>query len=94
MIFQILDDKEDCLGIFAGDKFYYGKLKRSFKKTWDWSPHLSDDDYEYARIWCGGKTLEEACPEHLVERLSVRKRKIRNFIKAVANAKIDLNEIC
>ena len=94
MIFQILDDKEDCLGIFAGDKFYYGKLKRSFEKTWDWSPHLSDDDYEYARIWCGGKTLEEACPEHLVERLSVRKRKIRNFIKAVANAKIDLNEIC
>ena len=46
MIFQILDDKQDCLGIYAENKFYYGKLKRHFEKTWDWSPHLSDDDYE------------------------------------------------
>ena len=49
MIFQILDDKQDCLGLFSNGEFYYGHIKRSFEKTWDWSPHLSDDDYENVR---------------------------------------------
>ena len=80
MVFQILDDKRDCLGLFSNGEFYYGHIKRAFEKTWDWSPHLSDDDYEYARIWCGGKTLEEACPEYL-STLEIRKRKL-NFVKA------------
>ena len=94
MIFQILDDKRECLGLFSGGKFYYGHIKRSFEKTWDWSPHLSDDDYEYARIWSGGKTLEEACPEHLVDRYNVHKKRVRNFIKAAASAKINLEDVC
>ena len=94
MIFQILDDKRDCLGLFSGGKFYYGHIKRSFEKTWDWSPHLSDDDYEYARIWCRGKTLETACPEHLVDRHSVYKKRIKNFVKAASMARINLDDVC
>jgi hypothetical protein len=94
MIFQILDDKQDCLGIYAENKFYYGKLKRHFERTWDWSPHLSDDDYQYARIWCGGKSLDDICPEHLKDRYDVHKRKVRAFIKASATALINLDDIC
>tara|TARA_Y100000592_G_scaffold15311_1_gene22303 strand:- start:9510 stop:10685 length:1176 start_codon:yes stop_codon:yes gene_type:complete len=94
MIFQILDDKRDCLGLFSNGEFYYGHIKRSFEKTWDWSPHLSDDDYEYARIWCGGKSLEEACPEHLVDRLEIHKKKVKNFVKAASIAKINISDIC
>ena len=94
MIFQILDDKKDCLGLFCSGKFYYGQIERSFEKTWDWSPHLLDDDYEYAKIWCGGKTLEEACPEHLIDRLTVYKKRIKNFVKAASIAKINLDDVC
>ena len=94
MIFQILDDKRDCLGLFSNGEFYYGHIKRSFEKTWDWSPHLSDDDYEYARIWCGGKSLEEACPQHLVDRLEIHKKRVKNFVKAASTAKINISEIC
>jgi hypothetical protein len=94
MIFQILDDKRDCLGLFANGDFYYGNIKRAFEKTWDWSPHLSDDDYEYARIWCGGKSLEDACPEHLVDRFNIHKKRVRNFINAAAVAKINLEQVC
>ena len=94
MIFQILDDKRDCLGIFSQGKFYYGHIKRNFEKTWDWSPHLSDDDYEYARIWCGGKTLEEACPAHLTERHNTHRKKVKNFVKAASIAKIHLEDVC
>lgn len=94
MIFQILDDKRDCLGLFSNGEFYYGQIKRAFEKTWDWSPHLSDDDYEYARIWCGGKSLEEVCPQHLVDRYNVHKKRVRNFVKAAATAKINLDDVC
>ena len=94
MIFQILDDKRDCLGLFSNGEFYYGHIKRAFEKTWDWSPHLSDDDYEYARIWCGGKSLEEACPQHLSERLEIHKKKVKNFVKAASIAKINIDDVC
>ena len=94
MIFQILDDKRDCLGLFSNGEFYYGHIKRSFEKTWDWSPHLSDDDYQYARIWCGGKSLEDACPEHLVDRLEIHKKRVKNFVKAASIAKINIADIC
>jgi len=94
MIFQILDDKQDCLGLFSNGEFYYGHIKRAFESTWDWTPHLSDDDYEYARIWCGGKTLEQACPEHLTERLEVHKKRVKNFVKAASTAKINLEDVC
>ena len=94
MIFQILDDKRDCLGLFSNGEFYYGHIKRAFEKTWDWSPHLSDDDYEYARIWCGGQTLEEACPQHLSERLEIHKRKVKSFVKAASGAMINIEDVC
>ena len=94
MIFQILDDKRDCLGLFSNGEFYYGQIKRAFESTWDWSPHLSDDDYEYARVWCGGKTLEEACPKHLTERLEVHKKRVKNFVNAANVAKINLEDVC
>ena len=94
MIFQILDDKRDCLGLFSNGEFYYGHIKRGFEKTWDWSPHLSDDDYQYARIWCGGKSLEDACPEHLIDRLQIHKNRVKNFVKAASVAKINISDVC
>ena len=73
MIFQILDDKRDCLGLFSNGEFYYGHIKRAFEKTWDWSPHLSDDDYEYAAAEADGEAQEA----RRGERLAPRRRRVR-----------------
>ena len=94
MLFQILDDKKDCLGIYSGDEFYYGSLRDSFTKTWDWSPHLDSKDYEFARIFANGKTLDQVCPEHLKDRFNIYKNKIKAFIKAASIAKIKISDIC
>ena len=94
MLFQILDDKKDCLGIFAQDKFYYGSLRDSFKQTWDWSPHLTDNDYDYAKLYCGGQTLDQVCPDDLKDRYKIYKNKIGSFIKAISIAKINISDIC
>ena len=94
MLFQVLDDKEDCLGIYSENKFYYGSLRDSFTKTWDWSPHLDGKDYEFARIYTNGKTLDEACPEHLTNRYNIYKNKIKAFVKSASIAKINVSDIC
>jgi hypothetical protein len=94
MLFQILDDKKDCLGIYAGDQFYYGDLRDSFTGTWDWSPHLKGKDYQFAKIYCNGKTLEKVCPEGLLDRYEIYRDKIKSFIKASSIAKINLDDIC
>jgi len=94
MLFQILDDKKDCLGIFTEEKFYYGSLRESFTKTWDWSPHLSNIDYNYARLYCGGQTLDQVCPDNLKDRYEIHRKKIGAFIKAISIAKINVSDIC
>ena len=95
MLFQILDDKKDCLGIYTEEeKFYYGELRESFSKTWDWSPHLNTGTYDYARIYAGGKSLDEVCPPELEDRYRIYKNKIKAFIKATMIAKIDISDIC
>ena len=94
MLFQILDDKRDCLGIYSEDNFYYGNLRDSFTQTWDWSPHLQGKNYELARLYAGGKSLEEICPEDLKHRHSIYRAKIKAFIKAASIAKLDISEIC
>ena len=94
MLFQILDDKKDCLGIFTEGKFYYGDLRDSFSQTWDWSPHLSLGEYEFAKIYAGGQSLDQVCPEDLKDRYEIYKNKIRSFIKASSIAKINLEDIC
>jgi len=94
MLFQILDDKKDCLGVFTNDKFYYGALRESFSKTWDWSPHLSNLDYNYAKLYCGGQTLDQICPDELKDRYEIYRNKIGAFIKAISIAKINVSDIC
>ena len=94
MLFQILDDKKDCLGIYANTEFYYGDLKEVFSKTWDWSPHLKSSDYEYARLYCEGKSLDEVCPDDLRDRYEIYRDKIKAFIKAISTSKINLDEVC
>lgn len=94
MLFQILDDKKDCLGIYSGNEFYYGDVKESFSRTWDWSPHLINKECEYARIYCGGQTLDSVCPDKLKDRYETYKGKIKAFIKATSIAKINIENIC
>ena len=94
MIFQILDDKKDCLGIYTEGNFYYGKLNDQLNKTWEWSPHLNGREVDYAKLWTQGKSLEEICPEDLKDRLEVRTNKIKAFLSAVQTAQINFEDVC
>jgi len=94
MIFQILDDRKECFGIYSNGEFIYDRVPTTSNRTWNWHRRLNGVPVDYASMYVGGKSLEEVCPEHLKSRLEKREKKIRAFINSAANAKIKLGELC
>ena len=94
MIFQIVDDKKECRGYFADGKLKLRDLPEYLFATWDWSELIEDRDVLLAKIIAGGKTIQDACPEHLKERLEARERKIKAHLKSFISAKVNLSDVC
>ena len=70
------------------------KLPESLTATWDWSELIEDRDILLAKIIAGGKSIQEACPEHLKERLEARERKIKAHLKSFIKSRVSLDDIC
>ena len=94
MIFQIIDDKRECRGYFANGKTRFRDLPNTLESTWDWSEMIGDRDIKFAKIISGGKTIHDACPEHLKERLEKREGKIRAHLKSFISSKVRLSDVC
>ena len=48
MFFQTLDNKSECVGVFAEGKLHFDDLPTNLTKTWKYAPYLDDKDIEYA----------------------------------------------
>jgi len=94
MIFQILDDKRDCIGYFANEEFIYDKDFKNVNSTWGYSDHLRDKFINYGYLWTLGKSISEACPEHLKIRFHTYENIIKSHFKSLRVAKINFNDIC
>ena len=94
MIFQTLDDKKHCTGYYAGGKIHYDEAPPGLSKTWGFSPHIQDHEVQYARVYCGGKTLDEVCPEDLRERWTNISMRMRSFLRSFSEAQVSLEEHC
>ena len=51
MIFQILDDKERCFGIYRNGEFIYDRIPHNVTGTWIWNPHLAGAPVDFAHIY-------------------------------------------
>jgi len=94
MIFQTFDDKKKCMAVFAQGKIHKDKIPTPLTKTWDYSETLQNKNIKYAKYYCGGKNLDEVCPEHLKREWESVNKKLEAFYQAVNEAKLDLNEHC
>ena len=94
MLFQTLDDKKDCVGIYQDDLVFGQDLPDNLSHTWSYSGFLRGREIEYAQLYCGGKTLNNACPEALTERWEHASNKLKAFIKSFATARVSLDENC
>ena len=94
MLFQALDDKKTCAGIYQAGKFYYNEFPAKMSKSWNYAPFLKGKNIDYAFLFTGGSTLSEQCPEHLKESWTQISHKMKAFIKSFGEAKINMDHVC
>jgi len=94
MVFQILDDKKDCLGVYVDGQFIYGEIPKNLDSTWSYSDHFEDRFINYGYLWTLGKSIKDSCPEHLKQRFVYYEKKIKSHFKSFFGAKINLKDVC
>ena len=94
MLFQALDDKRDCVGIYLDGKLLYNSIPESLSRTWDYSTFLRDTPVEFAKIYCAGQSLDEVCPPRLNMQWETVRDKLRAYYRSFQFAKVPLSENC
>lgn len=94
MSFVTLDDKDWCKGIYTNGKLYFNKFPANLDKTWRYSSFFDDGKVLFGHLWCGGKTLEQVCPQNLKNQLEIQNKKLDAFYRAFKESKVDLNDNC
>jgi hypothetical protein len=94
MIFQILDNKEECFGIYKNGDFIYDRLPADITGTWNYNSNLRGHNINFAHIYAGGRSMDEVCPDDLKLRLQKREGRIKAFINSAVNAKINVGNQC
>tara|TARA_R110002020_G_scaffold295713_1_gene511299 strand:- start:31085 stop:32260 length:1176 start_codon:yes stop_codon:yes gene_type:complete len=94
MIFQAIDDKEECIGVYAEGKLHFDSFPDPLTHTWKYTGSLKDHTPRSAWIRASGRTLADCCPIEFSEELAAAQNKMRAYIKSFTIAKVDLNDHC
>lgn len=93
MLFQSIDDKSECVGIYTNGNMLFDNFPSNLTKTWRYSNSHSEN-IEYAWIYCNGQPLQDVCPEHMQDQFNAIVKKFGAFYKSFQIAKINLDEHC
>ena len=94
MLFQALDDKKECVGVFAEGELHFDELPQNLTHTWDFSSSIDREGIQFAKIYANGKELSEVCPEHLQEDFQRVHKKMIAFYKSFHLSGVSLQEHC
>ena len=95
MIFQTFDDKKECIAVYANGQILKEKINlQELSRTWEYSEAISDSGVEYAKYYCGGKSLDEACPPRLEQEWESVKRYLSAIHESTKEAKLNLSDHC
>ena len=62
MLFQTLDDKSECVGIYCDGQLIFDLVDfpEQISKTWKYSSYLRDiEDIEYASLYLQGQEIQD-----------------------------------
>ncbi len=93
-MFQVLDEKKHCVGIYQDGNIHYDLSDIALDKTWAYTSFLKDMDVEYASIYASGKSLDDCCPPNLQRNWKLLNDRLRAFITSFIEAKVSLKENC
>jgi hypothetical protein len=93
MLFQPIDDKQECVGVYTGGTLHFEDIPKNLTRTW--RPGVDyGDNIEYAWIYAQGKNMSDACPEHLKDEWDKISRRMTAYKKSFDIAKINLRNHC
>lgn len=94
MIFQTLDDKSECVGVYLDGELHFKDIPQGLSKTWSYSNFLSGLQIDYASLYVNGKSIDEVCPAHLLEDWERVSNRLKAFLRANSLAKVSLVDNC
>ena len=94
MLFQTIDDKERCVGIYADGKLFYEKFPDDLTQTWRYTGSLKPNEVEYAWLYCNGESLNTVTPLELGAHLKKAQKRLRAYMKSFQLAKINMRDHC
>ena len=94
MIFQTLDDKSECVGIYVDGKLYFDEIPTGLTKTWKYTGTITDPNVEYAWLHCGGQSLKQVCPEEIIDEWRKLQRRFEAYLKSFRIGRISMREHC
>jgi len=94
MIFQTLDDKSECVGVYVDGQLYFDDIPEDLTVTWKYSGSLSDKDVEFVGLWTNGLSIEECCPEEHADEFRQCRNKLEAYLKSFKIAKINMQDHC
>ena len=95
MLFQTLDNKHKCIGVYYDGNLYFNReLPNGINKTWSYASFLGDREIRYAHLQCGGKSIDSVCPPSIKKDWNQVNRKIKAFMRSIHLAKVSLDDNC
>jgi hypothetical protein len=95
MIFQTLDDKSECIGVYVDGQLHFDNIPNNLTTTWKYTGSLVNmEDVEFVGLWTNGRTLEDCCPDEHAEELKRCQNKLHAYLKSFKIAKINMRDHC
>jgi len=94
MLFQIIDNKQQCRSIYSNKEIISDPDYEKLSKTWSFNSILKDKDIQYASLYAQGQNLDQCCPDILKENWEEVKQKHFAYMKSFEGAKVKFNDYC
>ena len=96
MLFQTLDDKTECVGIYTANQLIFNtaEFPEGLRQTWKYAPYLRGMEVDYASLYLEGRTLDEVLPEYLKDDWDDVSKKITAFKRSLSVSQVNTYENC
>lgn len=97
MLFQTLDDKSECVGIYYDRRLCFdaSEFPEGLSQTWNYSAYLRDHkDIEYANLYVEGRKIHEVVPEYLKEDWEEVATRLLSYSRSLEIAKVNIHDNC
>lgn len=96
MIFQTLDDKTECVGIYTSNELIFDldEFPTNLTTTWKYAPYLREYDIDYISLYLEGSPLTSYVPEYLQDDWSDVSNKIAAFKRSLSLSQVNMLENC